>query len=218
MSHYSCMKVRRGSSKANYAAKNAPLFCEIWFVNKGKHIWTKEASESPNSFLPFCGAETRTAKMLRSRSLQYCNSTSLFNPESILSRSATTLTGLGITDWVQSDPVHTVFPSSPTISCSASGFFPHDDMNLFSPRSSSTGSGYTSEKKESTDSDSKVEEDPLYVQHREVNIEAEELRGNAFAELLKRKKLESDAVKAIGKVYPCLRNFYTSYFYYTIRF
>ncbi|KDO72868.1 hypothetical protein CISIN_1g003481mg [Citrus sinensis] len=187
-----CMKVKMGSRKASYAAKNAPMFCEIWFVNKGKHVWTKEASESPNSFLPFCGAETRSAKMLRSRSLENCNGTSLFNPESILSRSATTLTHVGITDWVQSDPVHMVFPSSPTISCS--------DMNLFSPRSSSAGSGYMSEKRESTDSDSKVEEDPLYVQHREVSIKAEELRNSAFAEFLRRKKLESEAMEAIGKV------------------
>lgn len=148
--------------------------------------------------------------MLRSRSLENCNSTSLFNPESILSWSATTLTHVGITDWVQSDPVHMVFPSSPTISCS--------DMNLFSPRSSSAGSGYMSEKRESTDSDSKVEEDPLYVQHREVCIKAEELRNSAFAEFLKRKKLESEAMEAIGKVYPCLRNLYSSYLYYTTRF
>ncbi|XP_054811490.1 U-box domain-containing protein 33-like isoform X5 [Prosopis cineraria] len=28
------MKVRRNSKKANYAAKNAPPFCEIWFVHK----------------------------------------------------------------------------------------------------------------------------------------------------------------------------------------
>ncbi|KAK3206252.1 hypothetical protein Dsin_020298 [Dipteronia sinensis] len=60
-----CMKVKKGSSKSNYAAKKAPPFCEIWFVNKGKHVWTREASESLST----------TAETLRSRSLRHCNST-----------------------------------------------------------------------------------------------------------------------------------------------
>ncbi|MED6133653.1 hypothetical protein PIB30_030173 [Stylosanthes scabra] len=46
------MKVKRNSSKANYAAKNAPPFCKIWFIYKGKHIWTREASEIPCSLSP----------------------------------------------------------------------------------------------------------------------------------------------------------------------
>ncbi|XP_042476316.1 U-box domain-containing protein 33-like isoform X2 [Macadamia integrifolia] len=40
-----CMKVKKSSSKANFAAKNAPPFCEIWFVYKGKHVSTRDASE-----------------------------------------------------------------------------------------------------------------------------------------------------------------------------
>ncbi|KAJ6964266.1 U-box domain-containing protein 33-like [Populus alba x Populus x berolinensis] len=44
----SCMKVKKSSCKENYAAKHAPLFCEIWFINKGKCIWTREASENSN--------------------------------------------------------------------------------------------------------------------------------------------------------------------------
>ncbi|KAJ7012588.1 U-box domain-containing protein 33-like [Populus alba x Populus x berolinensis] len=44
----SCMKVKKSSCKENYAAKHAPLFCEIWFINKGRCIWTREASENSN--------------------------------------------------------------------------------------------------------------------------------------------------------------------------
>ncbi|XP_011035331.1 PREDICTED: U-box domain-containing protein 33-like [Populus euphratica] len=44
----SCMKVKKSSCKENYAAKHAPLFCEIRFINKGKCIWTREASENSN--------------------------------------------------------------------------------------------------------------------------------------------------------------------------
>ncbi|KAH8520389.1 hypothetical protein H0E87_001724 [Populus deltoides] len=43
-----CMKVKKSSCKENYAAKHVPLFCEIWFINKGKCIWTREASENSN--------------------------------------------------------------------------------------------------------------------------------------------------------------------------
>lgn len=195
------MKVKRSSSKANYAAKNAPLYCEIWFVNKGKHVWTREASESPSSMPLFCEAGTRTTENLRSRSLRYFNSTSLFHPETIRSRSTTSLTCDEITDWVQSEPVHMALPLSPTLSSSASGCFPHYDLNLFSPRNSSTGSGYTSEKRESTDSDSKVEEEILCARLREASIEAEALRNNTYVEILRRTKLESEALEAIGKVY-----------------
>ena len=34
-----------------YIAKKAPPFCEIWFVAKGKFVWTREPSEFANSGL-----------------------------------------------------------------------------------------------------------------------------------------------------------------------
>ncbi|KAL1323826.1 hypothetical protein HN51_034058 [Arachis hypogaea] len=52
------MKVKRNSRKANYAAKNAPPFCKIWFIYRGKHIWTREASEKPCSLSPCETIET----------------------------------------------------------------------------------------------------------------------------------------------------------------
>ena len=48
MARYSCMKVRRSSNKASYVAKNAPPFCEMWFVDKGKHFCVKDAFEGPD--------------------------------------------------------------------------------------------------------------------------------------------------------------------------
>ncbi|KAF2300362.1 hypothetical protein GH714_012450 [Hevea brasiliensis] len=109
-----CMKVKKSSNKANYVAKSAPIFCEIWFINKGKHVWMREASESS-----------------------------------------------------------------------------------FSPRSSSSTS---TERRVSSDSDSKVEEESLYCQLERVRTEAEASRNEAFEELLKRKKLEFQTLEAISKV------------------
>lgn len=47
----SCFKVKGRSSLTTYIAKKAPPFCEIWFVAKGKFVWTREPSEFANSGL-----------------------------------------------------------------------------------------------------------------------------------------------------------------------
>ncbi|XP_034887395.1 U-box domain-containing protein 33 [Populus alba] len=60
----SCMKVKKSSCKENYAVKHAPLFCEIWFINKGKCIWTREASENSN---PLQGSFSSTRSSCASR-------------------------------------------------------------------------------------------------------------------------------------------------------
>ncbi|KAL7590141.1 hypothetical protein Lser_V15G38393 [Lactuca serriola] len=62
------MKVTKNSSKSSYAAKNAPPFCQIWFVNKGKLIYTKEPSESYDVMPPSIHQDSNT---LRSQSLHY---------------------------------------------------------------------------------------------------------------------------------------------------
>ncbi|XP_047174561.1 U-box domain-containing protein 33-like isoform X1 [Vigna umbellata] len=82
-----CMKIKRNSSKANFAAKNAPPFCEIWFVYKGKHIWTREASETHCFVSSHAQPETTTAESLSCRSLQY-GTTELLHSECLQSNSA----------------------------------------------------------------------------------------------------------------------------------
>ncbi|XAR58997.1 Ubiquitin--protein ligase [Bertholletia excelsa] len=45
-----CMKVKQKTSKASYAARNAPEFCDIWFVSsRGKLVWTRDASVGPSA-------------------------------------------------------------------------------------------------------------------------------------------------------------------------
>uniref|UniRef100_A0A7N0U3J1 RING-type E3 ubiquitin transferase n=1 Tax=Kalanchoe fedtschenkoi TaxID=63787 RepID=A0A7N0U3J1_KALFE len=36
-------------SKSSYTARNAPPWCEIWFINKDQHVWTREAVEFMHS-------------------------------------------------------------------------------------------------------------------------------------------------------------------------
>ncbi|KAK6142152.1 hypothetical protein DH2020_006963 [Rehmannia glutinosa] len=48
------MKGKRTSGKACHVVKHAPSYCEMWFVDKGKLIWTRQASSSSNIRLPSC--------------------------------------------------------------------------------------------------------------------------------------------------------------------
>ncbi|XP_021828389.1 U-box domain-containing protein 33-like [Prunus avium] len=159
-----CMKVKKNSSKANYAAKYAALFCEIWFINKGKHVWTREASEGQSS-PPSC-RQLQIAKVLPRENKEF----------------------------------HQESAASPTLSCSTNTSLPYNIHNSISS-STSSGSGYNSaEGRMSSDSDINVEEQSLYGRLAEATLEAEASKDKAFAELLKRRNLESEAMKAIYKV------------------
>uniref|UniRef100_A0A5B7A0Y5 RING-type E3 ubiquitin transferase n=1 Tax=Davidia involucrata TaxID=16924 RepID=A0A5B7A0Y5_DAVIN len=197
-----CMKVKKSSSKVSYAAKNAPPFCEIWFVNKGKHMWTREASEGPGFVRPVCRPETATAVKLRSRSLQYHKSEVIFDPECLQSTSARSIPSARIRNWIHAEAIQTEVALLPTSPSSTNRCDSHYFHSLSSPTSTSSGSGHTSsaEQRVSSDSDTKAEEEGLYSQLTEIRIEAEASRNEAFAELLKSKKLEAEAVEAISKV------------------
>ncbi|KAF8395115.1 hypothetical protein HHK36_019056 [Tetracentron sinense] len=200
-----CMKVKENSSKANYAAKYAPTFCEIWFVNKGKLVWTREASEGPIILPPILSPpETALAKRLSSISLQYHKSDLIFNPTYVQSSSSTTdRLWDGVRNWVRREPDHVEVALSSTLSYSTDRFEsdPLYSQSSFSSKITRTASGYSSaERRVSSDYDSKIEEARLYNQLTEARIEAELSKNEAFAELVKRKKLESEAVEIIEKV------------------
>ncbi|XP_062084945.1 U-box domain-containing protein 33-like [Humulus lupulus] len=187
-----CMKLKKRSSKAYYAATNAPLFCEIWFVNKGKHVWTRDSSEDPSS-LPSCSRpQLATAGKNIFRSFQYGKNKSI-HLNWLRSNSARGAEPFQ-SNQVQCEPFHGELASSPTLSCSST--FLRDFNGLFSPTSASAGSGYNSaERRVSSDSD----EEKLYSKLIDLRIEAETSRNKANIDIVKRRKLESDAIEAISK-------------------
>ena len=179
--------MKMGSSKANYAAKNAPEFCEIWFIHKRKHVGTKEASKASGFLPPISHPKTETGEDLGFQS--ECLSSS-YSPVSVLSD--------GDKNRIENEVVRTRVASSPDLSDSTS----RNDLQ-FSPASLSTFSECSSsaEKRVSTDSSfSKTEEESLFSQLAEATIEAEVSRNEAFLELLKCKKMESEAMEAMDKV------------------
>ncbi|KAJ6984395.1 U-box domain-containing protein 33-like [Populus alba x Populus x berolinensis] len=186
-----CMKVKKSSSKENYAAKYAPFFCEIWFINKGKHVWTREASENSNP-LPKCDhAENMSFETLRSESLRYSKSNLPFQKNNLRSNSAARISCARISGFVQNESVcaesvlPTIYSSYSSRSC-----------HPLQSSSSSCAPGCTStERRVSSGSDSKLEEESSHSHVEEVRLETEALGNESFEDFLKRKMLE-----AISKV------------------
>lgn len=167
-----CMKMKKGSKKANYAAKYAPSSCEIWFINKGRHLWTREASGNPSLFQLIHQPDNETTEMLRSRSLPHHKSQVIFEPEALHSRSC-----------------RTRIPTHP---------LQNESGLLFSGSASETNS--SAERRVSSDSDSKLDEESLYSQLMAANLAVEASRNEAFEEILKSKEFELEAVEAINKI------------------
>ncbi|KHN33388.1 U-box domain-containing protein 33 [Glycine soja] len=176
-----CMKVKRNSGKANYTAKNAPPFCEVWFIYKGKHIWTREASETPCSSSSCTQPEIAITESLRCRSFQY-GKNELFDSEYLWPNSARTTAVSGIRSWVQGEIIET----EATFSSKASSCCSH-----CSPQNSSRAY---------FDTYLEVMEERINKQLIETKREAEAVTDEAFAELLKCEKLEVEAMEAIRKV------------------
>lgn len=169
-----CIKMRRSSRKATFITKNAPQFCEIWFVSKGKHLWTREALADPTFALPLSQPDNTI-------SMEIPRSTSTGNAE--------------IIDMEMDDTTH--FESTLSISANRS------DSYGFS-KSSSTSSSYesnsTAELVVSSSFGMKDDEESLSAHLTKIRVEAEVSKDEASLELLIRKASESRAVEALSKV------------------
>ncbi|XP_042511611.1 U-box domain-containing protein 33-like isoform X2 [Macadamia integrifolia] len=180
-----CMKVKKTSSKANFAAKNAPPFCEIWFVYKRKHVWTREASEGLTIFPSVLSPpDTVLSESLISSSSHNLVGELISNNTCLQTDSSSTgILYFGVRNQVHLEPDKMEVDSSSSGSCFTNQFDSLSSERLFP-----------------SDSDSKVEEEMLYNQLEEVMRLAETLKGEAFAELVKCKNLEAEAFEAINKV------------------
>lgn len=200
------VKVKKSSSKADYAARNVPLPCEIWFVNKGKHMWTREAVEGSSSASSLLLPELAIAENVQAQSSLNDESHS-FNQEYSQSSSANgIIEGLNCID---KEPFHV----EGVISSSSDRYFSCPLQISSSPASTSSDSGYSSvEGRESSGSDSKVDERGLYGELKDVIIEAEASRNEAIAVHSICRKMEKKAAESIKKVtiifMSCVRTYF----------
>lgn len=173
------MKVKRSSGKANYTAKKAPPFCEIWFIYKGKHIWTREASDTPCSLSLRAQPEIAVTESLRCRSFQY-GKNELSHLEDLQPNSARTTVFSGIKSLDQGEIIETRAANSSRPSSCSSHCSPQNWVYV--------------------DTYSEVMEERVNSQLIETEREAEAATVEASAELLKCKRLEVKAMEAIRKV------------------
>lgn len=188
-----CVKLKKKSHKASNVAKSAPAFCEIWFIHKGKHVWTREAFDKVTISTTYLADEPRTNR-LRSKSFQYKGSDRLYNPFNFRSRSShLSLQCPGMNDWNQNEPTDQdlLLPSS------------GNSLDLGYARSSISNDSTSSasvDKRVSSDSRLMLEEENLHGQLLETKAGVETSKNEAFLENLKRGELEAEAMKAIRKV------------------
>lgn len=192
-----CMKLKRSSTKANYTVKNAPAFCEIWFIYKGKHMWTREAFEEVTTD-PDANAYKLRAGRSRSESLQYNRSECPYNPDHLCSNSSRlSMQSCGVIDCIQNERTEEEW-LLPHTSCSSADVY--NNCYALSSTSFDPSSATSGEMRISSYSDYKLEEEDLFCQLLEAKDDSEKLSNRAFVELLKRKKLEAEAMQAIRKV------------------
>lgn len=195
-----CFRIKN-DGKAKYAAKNAPSFCEIMFIYRGKLVWKREAledvsgggSEATSSSSPVTG----TASFVGSKPLIYDRKEPLGFDEFQRSNSCpATLT----------ETKHCVGNRQVEIGENSMGVGePYEKMDS-ALRSScpSTSSGYTScpscpKTKTSSESDLKKEEE-LYGKLEMAKVLVENLNLDIGVEVLKREELEAGALQAICEV------------------
>ncbi|XP_057548473.1 U-box domain-containing protein 33-like isoform X1 [Amaranthus tricolor] len=183
-----CVKVKKSSHIASYAAKKVPTFCEILFIHEGKLVWTKEAF-GKNTISTACQAGELRTDRLRSKSFQLKKSERLYNPVKLLSRSSRrSMPCSGMNNCTQNEPTEedSLLPNS---------------GNLFETGFTRSSTSNDSQSRGNfADFVSKSEEENLCTLLSELNIEVETSKNEVVLESLKRENLEAEAINAVRKV------------------
>lgn len=196
-----CVKVKKSSRKASYAATKFPTFCEIFFVYKGRLIWSRQPPEC-SSFIAPISPNTRAGAVdvcgLRSQCLKSCKNEVILFPERVQSSSSRDLLSSGIKKLVLEAgiPSQTDLRFNEFSSSSRSNLISVPSLSIST--SSIHDSSCVSSAEQMVPPDAEMES--LYKQLAEVGTEFESSRNEAFAEIMKRKKLEAEAEEAIRKI------------------
>ncbi|KAF7013701.1 hypothetical protein CFC21_027764 [Triticum aestivum] len=169
-----CFKLKAGHNKEYFMAKNAPAFCEIWFVWRGRHIWTREASAAIGNSISIYNHDD--IMMTRKRTRFSPNSNSA---EPVLAEG--TVSDYGA---FGADANHFYNMRLSNLQDAESAF----NSTLW-PDSSVHGGALQLHSKEMLDANLK-----------QVMVEAEGSRKEAFLELRKRKEIESKVAGAFVRV------------------
>ncbi|XP_064985760.1 U-box domain-containing protein 33 isoform X2 [Musa acuminata AAA Group] len=193
-----CFKLIGSSSKMTFTAKNVPPFCEIWFVSKGRHIWTREASEFTDDLLPVLRPDESVNGEIFWLNLQDHNVEPLLHPECPLNSffGADLQGSRGLNQNESNNSV--VIPTAESCVTCTTKFCSSQEPSLAAAswHSSPSVMEFLSE----IISKDEPDQDILYDQLKEVAAEVERSKREAFIELAKRKQLESEVAEAVNRV------------------
>uniref|UniRef100_A0A0E0B703 RING-type E3 ubiquitin transferase n=1 Tax=Oryza glumipatula TaxID=40148 RepID=A0A0E0B703_9ORYZ len=187
-----CFKLKASYGKASFMARNAPSFCEIWFVWRGRHIWTREAAAATGNNISVYNEDD---VMIRKR-IRFSSTSN--NAESILDEGYISYKAQTPADRYEITISDNGQPNDYESLVDANHF-----CNIIVPNLQHAQSAFNStfQPGSSVDMESLV----LYPQEildknfKQVILEAERSRKDAFVELLKRKDTESRVASVIAK-------------------
>uniref|UniRef100_A0ACD5YYA0 Uncharacterized protein n=1 Tax=Avena sativa TaxID=4498 RepID=A0ACD5YYA0_AVESA len=185
-----CFKLKANHSKEYFMTKNAPPFCEIWFVWRGRHIWTREASAAIDNSISFYNQGD--VMMIRNRTRFSPNNN---DAEPIFGEgyiTCGTSTAAEIHEGIASDNGR--LNDYGALGADVNYFYSMNNSNLRDAESAFNSTLWP--------------ESPLELHSKEVldtnlkqvMIEAEGSRKDAFVELLKRKETESKVASVFVRV------------------
>lgn len=187
-----CFKLKASYGKASFMARNAPSFCEIWFVWRGRHIWTREAAAAIGNNISVYNEDD---VMIRKR-IRFSSTSN--NAESILDEGYISYEAQTPADRYEITISDNGQPNDYESLVDANHF-----CNIIVPNLQHAQSAFNStfQPGSSVDMESLV----LYPQEildknfKQVILEAERSRKDAFVELLKRKDTESRVAGVIAR-------------------
>ncbi|XP_078159759.1 U-box domain-containing protein 33-like isoform X2 [Carex rostrata] len=172
------------SSKTTFLVKNLPAFCEVWFVSKGRHVWTREViSTNPNSYNPDDTSLTKRIRFSVSSS-----NTDESEDDSEIDQEALALDQTEHTDSEESG----LYFRGATYSAKMSYL-----NDLVPPGGSPCWPDPTSDVRFQSKLTPK---ESSYDDLNELMKEAERSRSLAFAELLRRKEIETEINDTLKRV------------------
>lgn len=190
-----CFKLKPSHSKEYFMAKNAPAFCEIWFVWRGRHIWTREASAAIDNSISVYNQDDIMMTVRRTRFSSNSNDAGSMFDDGYNTCGTSTVADLHEVTIFNNGRLNDYGSLGADANCI-------DNMNISNlqdaesafnsppcPDSSLHGVALQLYSKEMLDTNL-----------RKVIIEAEGSRKEAFLELLKRKETELNVANAFARV------------------
>lgn len=184
-----CFKLKASHGKEYFMVKNAPAFCEIWFVWRGRHIWTREASAAIDNSISVYNQDDIMMIRKRTRfSPNNCDAESIL--DGYIACGAPTAADLH--EGVVSDNGR--LNDYGALAADVNHFY---NMNISNLQDTESAFNSTIWPESPLEFHSK---EMLDTNLKQVMIEAEGSRKDAFVELLKRKEIESKVASAFVKV------------------